>query len=35
MTAANLIESKSVAKRESAPDAKAAIPVDNRVSKNN
>jgi hypothetical protein len=35
MTAADSIESKSVAKRESAPAAKAAIPVDDWVSKNN
>jgi hypothetical protein len=35
MTAADLTESKSVAKGESAPVVEAAIPVDNPVSKNN
>jgi hypothetical protein len=35
MTAANLIERKSLAKGESAPAVEAAIPVDNPASKNN
>jgi hypothetical protein len=35
MTAANLIERKSLAKGESAAAVEAAIPVDNPVSENN
>ena len=35
MTAASLIERKSVPKGESAPAVEAAIPFDNPVSKNN
>lgn len=35
MTAANLIERKSLAKGERAPAVEAAIPVDNPVWENN
>jgi len=35
MTAANLIERKSLANGESAPAVEAVIPVDKPVSKNN